>query len=82
MFKVVKGLAPKIFSGLLPLKEHSNYSTRQKYFFKIPRNKTACVMISKASHIKDQKIGKYCHKKYRNVSLVWNLKSKSNYGIP
>ena len=42
MFKVVKSLAPKIFSDLSSLKEQHKYSLRQKPFFKIPRNKTVC----------------------------------------
>ena len=40
MFKLVKGLAPKIFSDLFPLKEQNNHSLKLKSFFKIPRNKT------------------------------------------
>ena len=32
MFKVVKGLAPKIFSDLFPLREQNKYSLRQKSF--------------------------------------------------
>ena len=40
MFKVVKGLAPTIINGLLPLKEMNNYNLRHKLFFKIRRNET------------------------------------------
>lgn len=39
-------------------------------------------MVLKASRIYDQKLGKYCHKKYRSVSLFSNLKSKVNIGTP
>ena len=51
MFKVAKTYAPKIFSDLFPLKEQNNYSLRQKSFFKMPRTKTVCITVSKASHI-------------------------------
>ena len=42
IFKVVKGLEPKIFSDLLLLKEPNHYSLKHAFCFKIPTNKTVC----------------------------------------
>lgn len=81
MFKVVKGLRLKIFSPLFPLKEQKNFSFQQKSFFKIPKNKLVRDCFERILYL-DQKIGKYWHKKYKSVSLFWNLKSKLNDGIP
>ena len=39
IFKVLKGLAPKIFSDLFSLKEQIHYSLRRKSFFKTRRTK-------------------------------------------
>ena len=81
MFKVVKGLRLKIFSPLFQLKEQKNFSFQQKSFFKIPKNKLVRDCFERILYL-DQKIGKYWHKKYKSVSLFWNLKSKLNDGIP
>ena len=50
MFKLVNGLAPKIFSDLFTLKAQNNHSLRHKSFLRYLKI-SQCVMVSKAYRI-------------------------------